>query len=338
MTEASQGLIVIGENVNATRKIRATSPRVARTNATVGIRYTDLEGNARLLDCSDIMPKDPREQENFLIPHVAQALRKRDLDYLAWAIRGQERAGAQIIDLCVDEMSPYPEERQEWVRWLVRMAQGVTNTVLAIDSSDSETIRAGLEAHDGSRSRPAINSFNLEEGREALVDMAKEKNALLFANASGRAGMPHSAQDRIENLTKCMDIMDRHGISMHDRYLDPLVFPVGADGESANHYLAAVGELRSRYPEVHIFGGHSNVSFGLPGRPLMNNAFTLLAIHAGCDAIMIDPMMNSPKPFVEFRYATEALTARDEFAMRYIAYCRKGQGAPAAPKAQGAPA
>lgn len=323
MFQASQGLIVIGENVNATRKIRANSPRVVRGNATVGVRYTDLDGNARLLDCTDIVPQDPAELQGFLIPHVAQALRKKDLAYLAWAIRGQERAGAHIIDLCVDEMSPYPEERQEWMRWLVKTAQGVTDAVLSIDSSDAQTIRAGLEAHDARKSRPAINSFNLEEGREELVDMAKEANALLFANASGREGMPHDADERVENLARCMEIMDRHAIPVQDRYLDPLVFPVGAEGESANHYLGAVSELRRRYPDVHIFGGHSNVSFGLPGRPLLNNAFTLMAIQAGCDTIMIDPIMNSPKPFIEFRYATEALSARDEFAMRYIAYCRE---------------
>lgn len=322
MIEGNPTLIVIGENINATRKIRASSPRVARKDGKAGIGYTGLDGQAQMLDCSDIMPENPTEQEAFPIPHIAQALRKRDLDYLTWVIHAQERAGAHIIDLCVDEMSPYPEERQEWMRWLVRTVQSVTDTVLSIDSSDPATIRAGLEVHDGRKSRAAINSFNLEEGREELADLAKKKNAILFANASGRSGMPHNAEERVENLAVCMEIMDRCAIPAHDRYLDPLVFPVGAEGESGNHYLDAVRELRSRYPDVHIFGGHSNVSFGLPRRPVLNHAFTLLAIQAGCDAIMIDPIMNSPKPFIEFRYAMDALTARDEFAMRYLAYCR----------------
>lgn len=316
------GLIVIGENINTTRKIKATSPRVVRRNGTVGIGYTDLNGDDKVLDCSAVVPQDPAERETCMISHVAQALRQKDLDYLAWAIGTQERAGAHIIDLCVDEMSAYPEERQEWMRWLVKTAQSITDASLSIDSSDTETIRSGLEVYDTSKSRPAINSFNLEEGREQLADMARERNAILFANATGRTGMPHNAVDRIENLTACMDVMDRCDIPMGDRYLDPLVFPVGVDGESGNHYLDAVRELRSRYPDVHIFGGHSNVSFGLPRRRLLNNAFTLLAIEAGCDAVMIDPVMNPPKPFTEFRYAADVLRGRDEYGMRYMSYCR----------------
>ena len=91
-----------------------------------------------------------------MIPHVAQALRNRDFDYITYAIKAQERAGAHIIDLCVDEMSVYPEERYKWIGFLVKTAQSITDSIVAIDSSDSKTIYAGLEAHDGSKSRPAI--------------------------------------------------------------------------------------------------------------------------------------------------------------------------------------
>lgn len=316
------GLFVIGENINATRKIRVDSPRVVRKDGMIGIGYIDLDGHSRVLDCTDLMPEDKHEQETFQIPHIAQALRRKDLNYLSCVIRGQERAGAHIIDLCVDEMSPYSNERQEWMRWLVKTAQAISSSTLSIDSSEADTISAGLEVYDTRKSRPAINSFNLEEGRESLAQIAKTKNAILFANASGRTDMPHNVEDRVQNLASCMEIMDACGIPMEDRFLDPLVFPVGANAESGNHYLDAVRELRRRYPEVHIFGGHSNVSFGLPRRPLLNNAFTLLAIEAGCDAVMIDPIMNSPKPFIEFRYAVDALTARDELTMRYMSYCR----------------
>lgn len=317
------GLIVIGENLNATRKIKATSPRVVRRDGRVGIGYRGEDGADRLLDCTDVMPEDPKALETFMVPHIAQALRNHDVDYIAWAIRGQEKAGARIIDLCVDEMSAYDDERADWMRWLVRTAQSLTDRPLAIDSSDSNTIRAGLDAYDRSKSRPAINSFNLEEGREPLAGLAAECGAIVFANASGREEMPVDAEGRVANLVKCMEILDAKGVAVEDRYLDPLVFPIGADATYGVHYLEAVRQLRALYPEVHIFGGHSNVSFGLPRRPLLNQAFTLLAIAAGCDAVMIDPIMNSPQPFEEFRFASEALLARDEFAMRYLQYCRQ---------------
>jgi len=320
-------LIVIGENFNSTRKIKATSPRVIEEDGKTGIKYTDLDGNDRILDCTDIIPEDPAERNSFLIPHIAQALRLKDMNYIAWAIKNQEKHGAHIIDLCVDEMSVYPEERHEWIKWTVETAQKITDSIVAIDSSDSGTIYAGLEAHDGSKNRPAINSFNLEDGRQELVPMAKDHNALLFANASGNAGMPQNAEERVENLVTCMGMMDEVGIPMQDRFLDPLVFPIGAGPEFGMHYLDAVRDLREKYPEAHIFGGHSNVSFGLPQRKLVNEVFVSLSIHAGCDAAMIDPVMNPPEGLEAFMYAANALTGKDEYSMKYLKYIRGKTGA-----------
>jgi 5-methyltetrahydrofolate--homocysteine methyltransferase len=322
MKIAGDGLVIIGENFNATRKIKITSPKVVQQDGKVCIGYTDLDGNKRLLDVTSCIPEDPNKRTGFNIPHIAEACRQKDMNYITWAIKNQERHGAHIIDLCVDEMSVYPEERKEWIRWLVRTAQGITNAILAIDSSDPETIRAGLEAHDSTKGRPAINSVNLEDGRQVLVDMAKERNAILFANASGSNGMPQDAEQRVENLEGCMRLMDRGGIAMDDRYLDPLVFPIGAGPDFGRHYLDAVRTMRERYPEVHIFGGHSNVSFGLPERKTLNFTFVALSIIAGCDALMIDPIMNPSKEFNDFMFAANALTGKDEYSVKYLKYTR----------------
>lgn len=322
MKVKGNGLIVIGENFNATRKIKATNPKVVHDDGKIGIGYVDLDGNKRVLDCSDIVPADPATRNSFMIPHIGQALRKKDMNYIAWAIKNQEKHGAHIIDLCVDEMSVYPEERFEWIGWLVKTAQSVTDAIVTVDSSDSKTIYAGLEAHDSTKSRPAINSFNLEPGRQELVAMAKDRNAILFANASGQSGMPQNAEQRVQNLTRCMEMMDSGGIPMEDRFLDPLVFPIGAGPDFGNHYLDAVRELRSRHPAVHIFGGHSNISFGLPNRKLMNQVFLELSVLAGCDALMIDPIMNSPADMNAFFFASRALTAKDEYSVQYLKYAR----------------
>ena len=322
MKVLNDGLVIIGENFNATRKIKASSPRVLRENGKWYITYTHLDNSPGRLDVTATIPEDPNEQKIFAIPHIAEACRQKNMEYIVWAIRSQEVNGAHIIDLCVDEMSVYPEERFEWIRWLVQTAQSITSSIVSIDSSDSNTIYAGLEAHDGSISRPAINSFNLEDGRQVLVDMARERNAVLFANASGNRGMPQNAEERIENLEKCMSMMEAGGIAMEDRFLDPLVFPIGAGPDFGNHYLDAVRVMRERYPNVHIFGGHSNVSFGLPQRKILNNAFVSLSILAGCDALMIDPIMNPVKPFDDFRFATNSLTAKDEYSVKYLKYIR----------------
>ncbi len=322
MKVAGDGLIIIGENFNATRKIKITSPKVIQKDGKVGIGYTDLDGNKRVLDVTKVIPEDPNKRSNFAIPHIAEAMRQNDMSYMRWAIKNQERHGAHIIDLCVDEMSVYPEERFEWMAKLVKTAQGITDAVVAIDSSDPATIKAGLEAHDSTKGRPAINSVNLENGRQVLVDMAKERNAILFANASGANGMPQNAEQRVEHLEGCMALMDRGNIPMDDRYLDPLVFPIGAGPDFGQHYLDAVATIRKRYPEVHIFGGHSNVSFGLPERKMLNFTFIALSVLAGCDSLMIDPIMNPPKEINDFAFAANALTGRDEYSVKYLKYTR----------------
>lgn len=210
----------------------------------------------------------------------------------------------------------------EWMRWAVRTVQGMTDAIVSIDSSDPLTVEAGLKAHDPRKSRPFINSVNLEEGRHVLHAMAKEYSAYLAGNASGRSGMPYSAEERVANLTELSKQMDEHGIPMEDRFLDALVFPVGAGPEYGTHYLDAIKQLREIFPEVHLFGGHSNVSFGLPDRKVLNDAFLILSILAGCDTIMVDPLMNPPLRYLEFKLAAEALTGKDDYAQNYLAFHR----------------
>jgi 5-methyltetrahydrofolate--homocysteine methyltransferase len=256
-------------------------------------------------------------------------VRKKDLHFLKWAILAQERAGSHIIDLCVDELSVYPEERREFMRWMVKTAQSLSDVSFAIDSSDPATIKAGLEVYDRSKGKPAINSVSLEPGRDVLVQLGKDEKCYVFANGSGVSGMPQNAEERVDNLTKCMELMDKVGVPMDDRFLDPLVFPVGAGPQFGKHYLDAVKSLRERFPEVHIFGGLSNVSFGLPRRKLLNHAFITLAIVNGCDSIMIDPLMNPPHEYVEFQIAADVMTSKDEYAINYLKYVR-GQSKKAA--------
>lgn len=311
-------LDIIGENFNTTRRLKMTSPRIVHEDGKVGVTYTRRDGSRAVMDVTSIYPTDPAKLRTFSVPHVAHAVRTKDLDYIAFLVNSQRDAGANIIDICVDEIAVDPAIRHETMRWLVPVVQQITDAIVAIDSSDPNTILAGLEVHDGQRSRPAINAVNLEEGRQDLIQIAKDRNALLFANASGRDGMPQDEHERVANLEKLMTMMDEVGIPMGDRYLDPLAFPVSTGTAFGSHFLEAVKEIRRRYPEVHIFAGHSNASFGLPQRKIANHGFILLSVLAGCDTLMIDPILNPPKDYVDFKYVSDLVLGRDENAMRYM--------------------
>jgi 5-methyltetrahydrofolate--homocysteine methyltransferase len=322
MTIEHNGLIIIGENFNTSRKIKGSSPRVVHEGDKYSLTYTNLDGDKASLDITDGFPTEPAEQKNFMIPHITHALKNDDIDYITWIVKNQELNGAHIIDLCVDEITHYPEERLEWMRKAVGVMQSITDKPLSLDSSDGDTVMAGLEVYDRDISRPAINSVNLEEPRLPLIQMAKDMDTILFANAGGASGMPADGKERTENLDQLMDMMDKVDIPMDDRYLDPLVFPIGANPEFGNHYLDAVRSLREKYPEVHIFGGHSNASFGLPARKVLNNAFISLSVLAGCDSLMIDPVMNPTLGFVEFKLGVDVLTGKDDFSTDFIKYWR----------------
>lgn len=315
-------LIVIGENINTTRRIKATSANIVREDGQIGYAYQDIDGERRVLDMTDAFPSDENQLRNARVSPIGQGVRKRNLDFLRWAILSQQKAGASIIDLCVDELSVYPEERHEHMRWVVKAAQSLWDGSFAIDSSDPNTIKAGLSVYDYGKGRPAINSVSLEAGRDELIQIGKDLKCYIFANGSGNKGMPQDAQQRVDNLTNCMALMDAANVPMDDRFLDPLVFPVGAGPDFGKHYLNSVRMLRERFPEVHIFGGLSNVSFGLPRRKLLNHAFITLAIMAGCDAIMIDPLMNAPVDYIEFQIAADVMTAKDEYALNFLKFVR----------------
>ncbi len=207
--------------------------------------------------------------------------------------------------------------------------RSVPKRPFAVDSSDPDTLEAGLDVYDMSLSRPAINSVSLEPGRDVVIDIGKEAGAVIFANGSGESGMPQNAQERIDNLTQLMALMDERKVPMEDRFLDPLVFPVGAGPQYGVDYLDSVKGLRAKFPDVHIFGGLSNVSFGLPRRKLLNDAFIRLSMEAGCDAVMIDPIMNPlneitapPVNEEEYKLAAAVMTAEDEYGLNYLKYVR----------------
>ena len=79
---------------------------------------------------------------------------------------------------------------------------------------------------------------------------------------------------------------------------------------------------RNLLPPLRIRDRNIRVSFGLPRRKLLNQVFVSLAIAAGCDSVMVDPIMNPPREFIEFRFAAQVLMADDEYSIRYLRYIR----------------
>ena len=230
----------------------------------------------------------------------------------------------------MDEISYKLDVQKQAMKWLVQVVEGASTVPVSIDSSNSEIISEGLEVYTDKAGAPMINSLALE--RPETIDIVVEHNAKVIATAAGEDGMPSNAPERLSNVNKIMDIISRNGIPLKDVYIDALVFPISVDPNFGNHYFDAVNLIRKEYgPEVHITGGLSNVSFGLPKRQLINKVFIALSINSGIDSGIIDPIQNKIYTFNDFepqdqavQYAADMLLGKDDFCMKYLQAFRDG--------------
>jgi 5-methyltetrahydrofolate--homocysteine methyltransferase len=199
---------------------------------------------------------------------------------------------------------------------------------MSIDSSNLEILQAGLEACDKSRGRPMVNSVSLE--RTQAIDVAAKHKAVIIASAAGESGLPNNTEERLANLDRLMPRLAKAGFTPGDIHVDPLVFPISVDGNNGKGFLDAVSAIRQKYGEdIHIVAGLSNVSFGMPARKIINQVFTWLAVEAGADGGIVDPLqinvksLNSLDPKSEpFELARALLMGEDEFGMNFISASR----------------
>jgi 5-methyltetrahydrofolate--homocysteine methyltransferase len=243
----------------------------------------------------------------------------------------QEQAGATYLDINVDEFSLKPSEQKSAMEWLVGTVQTMSNLPLSIDSSNADVIRVGLEAYQNNSGRPLLNSASLE--RLEALDLAIAHDAQVVVTAAGERGMPSNTAERVANASLMVDAALDKGIARGDIHIDPLVFPISVDKEFGLHCLDAIRNLRAKYgPEIHITGGMSNVSFGIPGRKVVNDTFVILAVAAGADGGIIDPVLSSPNEIfamdresLGYRLAEDMLLGRDQHCKNYIRAWRKGE-------------
>jgi 5-methyltetrahydrofolate--homocysteine methyltransferase len=152
----------------------------------------------------------------------------------------------------------------------------------------------------------------------------------VIVTASGSEGMPDGSEQRIEFASRMVDAALAKGISLAKIYVDALVFPISVDGRFGLHYLDAVKTIRDKYgPEIHLTGGLSNVSFGLPKRKIINDVFINLAVESGADGGIVDPVSSQMNEIFgidwnkqAYRITREMLLGQDEHCANYLAAYR----------------
>ncbi len=331
---------IIGENIHCTRVVKRGGIRGhVFDDGSEAVKYR-VDGETRFVRVPESFEKtQPYQQGN--LKHFMIAIWKgvncdgaeaaEGEAYVKHEVERQTKAGSAYLDLNVDELSHRIGEQIEAMQWLVNFVQSVADIPPSIDSSNSEIIQAGLEAYDRSAGRPMVNSVALE--RLETLDLIAEHDAKCIISAASESGMPENADERLENATRVVDAASDRGVAYADMYIDPLFFPVSVDKAYGPQALEAVTKLRNRFGnDVHITGGMSNVSFGLPKRALVNETFVKLVVEAGADSGIIDPIqvkidraMNLDMESPRVKYAINLLEGRDDFAMDYITAFRNGE-------------
>lgn len=241
---------------------------------------------------------------------LKEAIRQEDFGYLLKEAIDQVNAGAEILD--VNMGLPEIDEAAMMVQ-AVGQLQGVVNVPLQIDSSSVAAIEAGARVYNG---RPLINSVNGKpETMEAIFPIVKKYGAVVLGLALDEKGIPETAAGRVAIARRIIETAARYGIPKEDVLIDPLVLTASAQQAQVQVTLDTLRLLKEEL-RVSTVAGVSNVSFGLPNRPLLNATFLAAAIASGLDAAIINPLS---QPMMATIHAMRVINGQDQEAATFIA-------------------
>jgi len=245
---------------------------------------------------------------------MSEALKSGNLEIVRQEALAQVKAGADIIDINVSLFGV------DEVTLLPQALQAVIDTVdvpLCLDSPNPQALEAALKVYKG---KPLINSVTGEEhSLGKVLPLVKEYGAAIIGLVQDDEGIPSNPEGRLAIASKIVDRAQAVGIPRQDIIIDCLAFSVGADTSSALVTIETARRIKAELG-VNLTLGASNVSFGLPDRNLVNNAFVAMVIAAGVTCLIVD--VAKVRPIV---VAADLVLGHDKHARRYIEAYRQRQ-------------
>ena len=243
---------------------------------------------------------------------LAAALEARNFDYVIELAMSQVAWGADVLDINVgvpgiDEVALLPE--------VVKLVASVVKAPICIDTPNYDALAAALPVAPG---KPLVNSVNGEEkSLQRILPLVKDRGAAVIGLTMDDNGIPATAEERLAVAARIIERATAMGIPLEDIIIDPLVLTVGADSRAGAVTLKTIQLVRQEFG-VNINLGASNVSFGLPDRHTINQAFLALAIGQGATCMITDPM----KLTAVIR-AADLLLGRDTYSKRWVSFFRQ---------------
>ena len=249
------------------------------------------------------------EKINGFVPRTGKAIQEQDGEYIKEIAIKQSEAGADFLDCC-----PATDEGAlETMKWLVDLIQEVSDTPIALDSPSADIL---VEAMSYVKRPGMVNSVSVAGGKiEKIFPLIAGTPWKVVAMLDDENGIPADAEGRIAVFERLLGEMEKYGVKPDQVFIDPLVETLGTNEESLLTFAEVCREAKKMCPQIHITSGLSNISYGLPVRKMINMAFMVLAMNAGMDSAIVDPLNRDMLGVI---YATEALLGEDEYCMEYI--------------------
>ena len=245
-------------------------------------------------------------------PKLRDAIRAQDYNYLVAEALRQEEAGADLLDL---NLGVPGIDEPETMRRAVLAVQETCMLPLQLDSSDAQALERGARYYNGI---PLLNSVNGEgEVMEKIFPVAKKYGAVVLGLTMDGAGVPRTAQERAAIAERIVATAEKFGIPRHKVMIDTLVLTASAEQALVSQTLEALARVREKGVRTAL--GVSNVSFGLPMRPLLNRTFLAMALANGLNMPIINPLDTEMMGTV---HAFCVLSGQDDGAQDYIARYR----------------
>ena len=237
------------------------------------------------------------------------ALTEGDVAYVLREAISQAEAGAHVLDVNVGV--PGLDEPAV-LDATIQAVQSVTDLPLQIDTSDPKALERALRHYNG---KALVNSVNgKEESMAAVLPLVAKYGGVVVALTLDEAGIPPTAEGRLAIAKRILARGAQYGLAPSDFIIDVLCLAVSADASSANIILEALRRVREELG-CRTCLGVSNISFGLPARPLLNASFYTMALAAGLSAGIVNPLAADMMTAYQ---AYRALTGKDRTCAKWI--------------------
>lgn len=257
------------------------------------------------------------EKINGTLKKTAAAIAARDAAFIQSLAQRQVEGGADYLDV---NAGTAPASEPDDLIWLVETVQAVTDVSLCLDTANPAALRAGLTCVEQT---PMVNSISGEAKRlEGVLPLVAEGGCRVIALLLDDDGIPADVAGRLAVGRRLIAATRAAGVPDEHVYVDPLAMAISTNTEGGVIALQAMRALREEYPAIKFSIGLSNISFGLPARTLINQAFLAQLLAAGLDAAIIDPLDQGLRNML---YATELILGHDRYCRGYTTAFRAGK-------------